>query len=203
MFLYGSPTGERNDCAEGARKGKTMSADNMVYLQHCHDGKWRAWHGFSSDYEDGFKPKARPKSGFIVEADSREAAIVAAHDWTTQNYTEYGVVELEPEQADGTDKSSSKEESRVSMGGVELPELPHPEGADVFGADYTADQMRAFYAAGVKAERERCAKICEEIEKRYLDAWKSNARDPSDFVQGQSDGAGECGTAIRKQNPPA
>jgi hypothetical protein len=100
-------------------------------------------------------------------------------------------------------KPSFQEESRVAVGGVELPELPHPEGADVFGADYTAEQMRAFYAAGVKAERERCAKICEEIEKRYLDAWKSNARDPSDFVQGQSDGAGECGTAIRKQNPPA
>jgi hypothetical protein len=89
---------------------------------------------------------------------------------------------------------------------TELPPLPkmvdtyetahYPKG-------YTAEQMRAFYAAGVANERERCAKLCDEIEKHYLDAWKSNARDPSDFVQGQSDGAGECGTAIRKQNPPA
>jgi hypothetical protein len=150
-----------------------MSADNMVYLQHCHDGKWRAWHGFSSDYEDGFKPKARPKSGFIVEADSREAAIVAAHDWTTQNYTEYGVVELEPEQADGTDKPSFQEESRVAVGGVELPELPDPVDysdvpsiAHVWG--YTADQMRAYGEACALAERERCALIAE-----HLNGWGS------------------------------
>jgi hypothetical protein len=141
-----------------------MSADNMVYLQHCHDGKWRAWHGFSSDYEDGFKPKARPKSGFIVEADSREAAIVAAHDWTTQNYTEYGVVELEPEQADGTDKSSSKEESRVSMGGVELPELPYK----MYARSDAEMLMRAYGEACALAERERCALIAE-----HLNGWGS------------------------------
>lgn len=81
---------------------------------------------------------------------------------------------------------------------AKLPELPEPAGVIIVGTQalraFTADQMRAFYAAGVAAERERAAKICDEIEQRYWDAWK---RDADNYAQGQSDGAGECGTAIR------
>jgi hypothetical protein len=181
-----------------------MSADNMVYLQHCRDGKWRAWHGFSSDYEDESKPKAKPKSGFIVEADSREAAIVAAHDWTTQNYTEYGIVELEPEHPDCADKSSLQEESGVAVGGVELPELPKGdcpiwseyERADgvsvVVDRHHSADQMREYgqscYAAGVAAGMEKAARLCEQM---------------GDAPDGSSEGYERaCAIVIRAQTYP-
>jgi hypothetical protein len=178
-----------------------MSADNMVYLQHCRDGRWRAWHGFSSDYEDESKPKAKPKSGFIVEADSREAAIVAAHDWTTQNYTEYGIVELEPEHPDCADKSSLQEESGVAVGGVELPELPKGdcpiwseyERADgvsvVVDRHHSADQMRAYGEACALAERERAAAICDQLEASYGD-------------DGARMAAYQCAAAIRAQTYP-
>lgn len=64
-----------------------MSADNMTYLQKCQDGKWRAWHGYPYS-------EARPSQGFVVEADTREAAVVAAFDWDKAHPTEYGVIEL-------------------------------------------------------------------------------------------------------------
>jgi hypothetical protein len=45
-----------------------------------------------------------------------------------------------------------------------LPELP---GATLFEdwgmIGYTADQMREYASAAVAAERERCAKVCEQI----------------------------------------
>jgi hypothetical protein len=142
-----------------------MSADNMVYLQRCPDGKWRAWHGFASadDCEE------RPTSGFIVETESRSDAVVAAHDWNLANYTEYGVVELEPDDAsEGT-----------AMTEPTLPALPESPifSADVFDgndtcddqAAFTAIQMRAFYldgfAAGVAMERERCAVLLDAYAK--------------------------------------
>jgi hypothetical protein len=71
------------------------------------------------------------------------------------------------------DKSSLQEESRVAVGGVELPELPDPVDysdvpsiAHVWG--YTADQMRAYGEACALAERERCALIAE-----HLNGWGS------------------------------
>lgn len=67
-----------------------MSADNMVYVKKCQDGKYRAWHGFASD--DYPVP---PKTGLVAETDSRSEALLMAFDWTKENYTEYGVVELD------------------------------------------------------------------------------------------------------------
>ena len=55
----------------------------------------------------------------------------------------------------------------------ELPPLPEPhwrwqtDPADA----YTADQMRAYAAAAVAAERERCAKLCEEAKPKGGRMW--------------------------------
>ena len=40
---------------------------------------------------------------------------------------------------------------------------PLPEAADKYFEDYTADQMRAYAAAAVAAERERCAKLADSM----------------------------------------
>lgn len=50
----------------------------------------------------------------------------------------------------------------------DLPPLPEPVAKHVqhkrcyVGHVYTADQMRAYARAAVKAEREACAKLCDE-----------------------------------------
>lgn len=48
-----------------------------------------------------------------------------------------------------------------------LPPLPHPVRHDFVGEDtedlFAADQMRAYAAQAVAAERERCARIVERI----------------------------------------
>lgn len=48
----------------------------------------------------------------------------------------------------------------------ELPPLPDPTFDFYFNSDgkagYTAEAMRAYAAAAVAQERERCAKLCEE-----------------------------------------
>lgn len=52
---------------------------------------------------------------------------------------------------------------------TELPPLPEPPCTVPFcqgnNMGYTADQMRAYAEAAVKAEREACAKLCEA---RYM-----------------------------------
>jgi len=57
----------------------------------------------------------------------------------------------------------------------------------------------------VKQERERCALICEEIETKYWAAFKGKTV-PIDrealynsHTEGVSDGAGQCGSAIRSR----
>lgn len=49
-----------------------------------------------------------------------------------------------------------------------LGPLPEPAGWNDHGEyfDYTADQMRAYAAQEVAAERERCAKICDGVANR-------------------------------------
>jgi hypothetical protein len=92
------------------------------------------------------------------------------------------------------DKSSLQEESRVAVGGVELPELPDPVDysdvpsiAHVWG--YTADQMRAYGEACALAERERAAAICDQLEASYGD-------------DGARMAAYQCAAAIRAQTYP-
>jgi hypothetical protein len=77
-------------------------------------------------------------------------------------------------------KPSFQEESRVAVGGVELPEpdssviepnpaefgLPFEQRSAV--AYYTTDQMLAYGEARALAERERCALIAE-----HLNGWGS------------------------------
>jgi hypothetical protein len=64
---------------------------------------------------------------------------------------------------------------------------------------YTANQMRAYATAAVAAERERCARICDDIAKRHLCSgrYTSVVADHSVRAGGQVDGAEECAAAIR------
>lgn len=61
---------------------------------------------------------------------------------------------------------------------------------------YSAEQMRAYAAQQVAAERERCAKVCEEVETQAWALWKTTA-DPTE--QGRSIGAQHCADAIRAE----
>jgi hypothetical protein len=101
----------------------------------------------------------------------------------------------------------------------ELPELPEPINANVIemalnpnplaGASqipyraYTAEQMREYgmrcYEAGRGAERERCAKIADELAREIgpRDKWTSDIAF-EDQMLGQIDAAEELAAAIRK-----
>jgi hypothetical protein len=61
---------------------------------------------------------------------------------------------------------------------------------------YTAEQMRAYRAEGVAQERERCAKVCDDLEVSIWHQYKKERRNNS-HTEGRSDGAGECAAAIR------
>ena len=92
----------------------------------------------------------------------------------------------------------------------DLPPLPEPafrlkwvDGAykvtkpNIGNTDvYTAAQVEAVRRAAVLAERERCAKVCEEIETASWKEWKATY---NTYHDGRSDGAGECAAAIRKE----
>ena len=62
------------------------------------------------------------------------------------------------------------------------------------GATYEPLYSAAALAAAVAAERERCAKICEEVESQAWALWKTTA-DP--IEQGRNIGAQHCADAIR------
>jgi hypothetical protein len=73
-----------------------MSADNIVFLQRCVDGYWRAWEQSAS--VDPQRPADNAPTHFFVTVDAdRTAAIVAAHDYQQTRNTEYGVYELDAE----------------------------------------------------------------------------------------------------------
>lgn len=61
---------------------------------------------------------------------------------------------------------------------------------------YTSAQVEEIRSAAVLAERERCAKVCEEIETASWKEWKATY---NTYHDGRSDGAGECAAAIRKE----
>jgi hypothetical protein len=78
---------------------------------------------------------------------------------------------------------------------VEMPPLPEPalsgypqDSPDEFVA-FSSDQIQAYARAAVLAERERCAKICEDLP----------SRDPKGpwFNDDMTAGANECAAAIR------
>lgn len=52
-----------------------------------------------------------------------------------------------------------------------LPEPAHrgPTGTGDYFSSYSAAQMRAYAAEAVAAERERCAKLCEQAEDAAID----------------------------------
>ena len=66
---------------------------------------------------------------------------------------------------------------------------------------YTALEVGPFWSqeqmdAAIAAERERCAKLCDEIERKHWLAYKASGGSSS-HVEGLSDGANECADAIR------
>ena len=77
----------------------------------------------------------------------------------------------------------------------ELPPLPEPEHpADTDGCTYaclegfSAEQMRAYALQAVAAERERCAKICEQADEdgEGPDCWGWHAKDYAKAIRATS-----------------
>jgi hypothetical protein len=65
-------------------------------------------------------------------------------------------------------------------------------------ACFTEDQMRAYALQEVAKERERCAKLCEDLEARVWRTYK-NGGAANQHTEGRSDGAGECAALIREE----
>jgi hypothetical protein len=82
----------------------------------------------------------------------------------------------------------------------DLPPLPEPDThcwdddslCDVWS--YSADQMHAYAAAALAAERERCAKLCDDVARS---AYELDGRHSSAHTEGKGDGAAECAALIR------
>ena len=73
--------------------------------------------------------------------------------------------------------------------------------------DFVMALAATAYAAGQAAEREACAKVCEDIEQERYALFKG--RPPytgredgraDHYVNGESDGAGRCAAAIRARS---
>jgi hypothetical protein len=64
---------------------------------------------------------------------------------------------------------------------------------------YTADQMRSYAAAAVAAERERCAKLCEQRAGDHWADYKGHGTGPRGGTRSEaaSDEADACAMAIR------
>jgi hypothetical protein len=151
-----------------------MSADNMIYFQRCPDGKWRAWEGFASDDNP-----VCPAKGFVVEKDTRDAAILAAFDYSKTHYTEYGVVELEPD--DGPPDEDTLHWHALNF-----------RTAHTLHADDMWKALEAYVSRQIAAERERCAAMCDNV-----------AADCDSWDEGGSDGrtaANMCAAAIRSSS---
>jgi hypothetical protein len=93
---------------------------------------------------------------------------------------------------------------------IELPPMPeptwemHPTNPPRRAfAWFTRDQMQAFARAAVLLERERCAKLCEELRDKALSAQHGRQDDLQNVMLRQVAhvGAGECAAAIRKGTP--
>ena len=78
----------------------------------------------------------------------------------------------------------------------ELPPLPEPTGfSDYFPlGGYSPSAMHSYAAAAVAAERERCAKLCDDVARS---AYELDGRHSSGHTEGKGDGAGECAALIR------
>ncbi len=76
-----------------------------------------------------------------------------------------------------------------------LPPLPPPDthcwdedtSKDVWS--YSDDAMRAYAEQAVAAERERCAKLCDEVQQQYSDASSGD------------DATRSCAAVIRQEKP--
>jgi hypothetical protein len=105
---------------------------------------------------------------------------------------------------------------------IELPPLPAPAKSNtsraaltyndlsnnglpiMMGADFdafTADQMRAYARAAVLAEREMCARLCDELKEEHMESAAQNNGRQSDFAFGYVNAAEELAAAIRSGKP--
>jgi hypothetical protein len=92
---------------------------------------------------------------------------------------------------------------------IELGPLPKPAG-DIYDERgpgrvwrcfcWNADQMRSYAEQEVARERERCAKVCDDIAEAHQRSGRyvSVVADHSVRAGGQVDGAEECARSIRK-----
>jgi hypothetical protein len=78
-----------------------------------------------------------------------------------------------------------------SIPGALLPPLYEPEPL------YTAEQVRA----AVLAEREMCARLCDELKEEHMESAAQNNGRQSDFAFGYVNAAEELADAIRSGKP--
>lgn len=100
-----------------------------------------------------------------------------------------------------TDKMREKFESWMTDGG-KWPMAVECDAAGHYKLMIASLQWiawQAAYPAGVAAERERAAKVCESLEQEYWQDYKH--RTGTQYAEGQSDAAAECAAAIRKGEP--
>lgn len=72
---------------------------------------------------------------------------------------------------------------------MKLPRLPAAKS--VLDAKYTKEQMIEYALKAMAQEREACAKVCEELDKKNSEAeW-------GHYLAGWSDGTEDCAAAIR------
>ena len=83
------------------------------------------------------------------------------------------------------------------MGEIEIECGKNPYGPGVlvdYIDGYTADQMREYARKAVGAEREACAKVCEDIKHSYL---RFAIGDIDGRYDWKADGADDCADEIR------
>ena len=93
----------------------------------------------------------------------------------------------------------------MSDADVKMPPLPEPDGwigandidPDAGSEGYSMPTLQAYARAAVLAERERCAKVCEEFEAEWARLARGNRDGTYDHMQNAAE---QCACAIRESN---
>jgi hypothetical protein len=75
------------------------------------------------------------------------------------------------------------------------------KGKPVYTSDQFDDLLHAFARAAVLAERERCARLCDELKEEHMESAAQNNGRQSDFAFGYVNAAEELADAIRSGKP--
>lgn len=110
-----------------------MSTDNIIYVQKCADGQWRAWEQCASS-----DPERPSSDKLIITHSNRADAFLAVHDWYQENPTEYGVFELH-EEDDYSAQQQAKESKAVRDAKCTVCKT---EWVDVMNGEDTCDACR-------------------------------------------------------------